>query len=748
RPSGVPQQSRLVAKATGSPVTAVSSTSSVASSSRSGAAGVAKKLSKAAPSAPGRARPPPSAVSAGRRGSIANSSKASSGCSSPAGGSQHHLTQQHHGGVLQHRRPTIVELASARAQLDSVQQTACDLQDSDEEPEDSDVEPEIPMWNLRIPMWRIPMWNLRIPMWNAEDSDVEPEDSDVEPEDSDVEPEDSDVEPEDSDVEPEDSDVEPEDSDVEPEDSDVEPEIPMWNLRILMGNLRIPMWNLTILMWNLGIPMKMGKALHKRLQFKRCIPWTPPQVLLADKEVSLDAAMAEQRRLLLAFDALAVVCGRAAELDGFSAPRLRRERSGSGGGPRRPRQARRRRGRDRCQRAELAAAREAQIREVRNTRLMIEKERDEALTEAPVQRGRRAHQTASEKVTDKRLEQCKLQHRLAMEDLQRQHEAKVRELGVRFDAMKSHLTKKLQDLQAAYAELKIRSGFSDSSDAKSPDGESPFRPNSTSSGEACASPSSTVSHDDRVVSPGNLQLLHAQFASLPEDSTGQSPPPARRDQLAELDAGAPQRRAGDLRRRLAPNRTTRNCRHCGTRAGAETPCCSAGWRTWRPSSRAEDENEKSLHDRLPAAGEAAGPGENKAKSKISMNYDELKFKLESIERAQSMADLSLSAFSTLGGGPAFSGPEGRGGGSSGAEDSDSAAGSSLMSRSMYVPSSGGTSGGGGGSGGAARRRGLQHDRNKRRTISTAGDGGARDSAVVAAAAAAFSAALMDGDDNE
>uniref|UniRef100_A0A1I8FKU4 HAP1 N-terminal domain-containing protein n=1 Tax=Macrostomum lignano TaxID=282301 RepID=A0A1I8FKU4_9PLAT len=92
--------------------------------------------------------------------------------------------------------------------------------------------------------------------------------------------------------------------------------------------------------------------------------------------------------------------------------------------------------------------------------------------------------------------------------------------------------------------------------------------------------------------------------------------------------------------------------------------------------------------------------------------------------------------------------EGRGGGSSGAEDSDSAAGSSLMSRSMYVPSSGGTSGGGGGSGGAARRRGLQHDRNKRRTISTAGDGGARDSAVVAAAAAAFSAALMDGDDNE
>uniref|UniRef100_A0A1I8JQF9 PHD-type domain-containing protein n=1 Tax=Macrostomum lignano TaxID=282301 RepID=A0A1I8JQF9_9PLAT len=99
-----------------------------ASSSRSGAAGVAKKLSKAAPSAPGRARPPPSAVSAGRRGSIANSSKASSGCSSPAGGSQHHLTQQHHGGVLQHRRPTIVELASARAQLDSVQQTACDLQ--------------------------------------------------------------------------------------------------------------------------------------------------------------------------------------------------------------------------------------------------------------------------------------------------------------------------------------------------------------------------------------------------------------------------------------------------------------------------------------------------------------------------------------------------------------------------------------------------------------------------------------------
>uniref|UniRef100_A0A1I8FKA1 Protein kinase domain-containing protein n=1 Tax=Macrostomum lignano TaxID=282301 RepID=A0A1I8FKA1_9PLAT len=134
RPSGVPQQSRLVAKATGSPVTAASSTSSVASSSRSGAAGVAKKLSKspatplrAAPSAPGRARPPPSAVSAGRRGARSPTVRRPRLLQLPGRRSQHHLTQQHHGGVLQHRRPTIVELASARAQLDSVQQTACDL---------------------------------------------------------------------------------------------------------------------------------------------------------------------------------------------------------------------------------------------------------------------------------------------------------------------------------------------------------------------------------------------------------------------------------------------------------------------------------------------------------------------------------------------------------------------------------------------------------------------------------------------
>uniref|UniRef100_A0A1I8JQM7 DMAP1 domain-containing protein n=1 Tax=Macrostomum lignano TaxID=282301 RepID=A0A1I8JQM7_9PLAT len=241
-----------------------------------------------------------------------------------------------------------------------------------------------------------------------------------------------------------------------------------------------------------------------------------------------------------------------------------------------------------------------------------------------------------------------------------------------------------------------------------------------------------------VVSPGNLQLLHAQFASLPEDSTRavESPPPARRDQLAELDAGAPQRRAGGFE--APPRRIGRETAGTAGHAGARTPCCSAGWRTWRPSSRRRPRMRttrlcarRSLHDRYQQLVKRLDQ-ENKAKSKISMNYDELKFKLESIERAQSMADLSLSVtsprgFSTLGGGPAFSGPEGRGGGSSGAEDSDSAAGSSLMSRSMYVPSSGGTSGGGGGSGGAARRRGLQHDRNKRRTISTAGDGGARDS---------------------